>query len=198
MNTIGYILGGHHNDTEMFERKDATVPKCAGCGYRLDFFPHNPSYVFKKTFKPGYMPEVIVSKSSTALSMTYDGQVIVSKAFKDFCLQQGYEGLVFLEFLHDKEHFHFGVTPQIKVDVERSKLQFGKLCPVCKKYDWIGPTPRYFQITEPLADGFYRSDLIFGDQYSRHPFIVVAIETYSKLLSAQLRGLEFQAVYGLG
>lgn len=46
-NIVGYILSGLGNDTEMFERADPTVPMCAGCGYRLDPFPHNPNYVFK-------------------------------------------------------------------------------------------------------------------------------------------------------
>lgn len=203
-NIVGYTLGGHFNDTYMFAEdipvnKNPDAPnRCSGCGYRIDFFPHDPNYVFRRTFRPAYMPEVIISKKTTALSATYDGQVIVSREFKEFCLQQGYRGLSFLEFLHDKEHFHLIVTPQVQFDSARRQTQFSCLCRTCGNYrQVIGALPAFLQVTEPLADGFYRTDLLFASGNEKHPLIIVGVETRSKLKTAKLKGLELEPAYGL-
>lgn len=197
MNVAGYTLSGHYNNTEMFERKDANCPTCYYCGYRLDFFPHNPNYVFRKTYKPVYAEGVEVLKKTTALAMTYDGQIIVSKAFRKFCIQQNYQELSFLGFLHDREHFHLIVMPQLEVDTQRSNLRFENLCLVCQNYEWVGPSPQYLRVKCPLADGFYRSDLFLGSPHGRHPLIVVGVDTKLKLDALELKGLIFKPVYGL-
>jgi len=197
-NVVGYVLFGHHNNTYMFEPGEPALPKCLGCGYRVDFFPHNPNYVFKKTFKPVSMEDVIISKKTTALSATYDGQWIVSKEFKKFCLQQGYKGLKFERFPEDTEHFQLIILPQVKFDVVRRETRFLNRCHVCGNYaEVIGATPAFLQVSEPLADGFYSSDLLFGSGDGKHPLIIVGMETKAKLTAAKFKGLDFEPAYGL-
>lgn len=195
-NIVGYVLGGHDNGTYMYEPGDKAISLCPRCGFRLDFFPTNPDYALKKRFKP-VTGQPTVSKE-TALSSTYDGQLIVSQGFKDFCLQQGYAGLNFIEFPKDPQHFQLIVINQVKFDSERRGTRFLGLCPICGNYDAvIGASHAPLQLAEPLADGFYRTDLLFASGDGKHPLIIVGTKTTSKLKAMKFKGLIFEPAYGL-
>lgn len=178
----GFNLYGHDNDTYMFS--DAGPETCPVCSYRRDLLAYNPDYVLVKT--------------DTDISTTYDGFVIVSEAFKQFCSGQGYQNLKFGEFRHDRWHYNFEVNQQVKFDAERRRTRFEKDCPYCGNYESvIGATPSYLLVANPLADGFYRSDLIFGSGNEKHPLIFVGAETRKKLERAGLKGLEFSEALGI-
>lgn len=195
-NVVGYTLDGHDNGTYMYEPGDKALPTCPRCGYRLDFFPTNPDYALKKRFKP-LTGQPTVSKE-TALSLTYDHQHIVSQGFKDFCSQEGYEGLNFIAFPKDPHHFHLIITNQVKFDPLRTRTRFLKLCPICGNYDEvIGTRPAFLQLSEPLADGFYRTDLLFGSGDRKDPLIIVGTETKAKLKAMKFKGFIFNPAYGL-
>jgi hypothetical protein len=184
MNEVGYSLSGHDNGTVMFP-KEANIPTCLGCGWRLDFSSTNPQYVLKK--------------SRLDISSTYDGQTIVSKAFKKFCEAWRYPDINFGVFENDPEHFHFMPTRQIKYDVERGKVRFLKLCSVCGNYESVLMTGiNFLCVTEPLEDGFCRSDLLFASGNEKHPIILVGNLTKEKLENSEFRGLSFKTAYGLG
>lgn len=183
MNIVGYRLSYQFNGTDMF-RDNSSLPKCNGCGYRLDFSPTNPKYVLRGTKRD--------------ISATYDGQTIVSKAFKEFCERNKYSGLEFRPFENDPSHFHFIVNRQVKFDAKRRGVRFENLCPQCGNYESVvGGKPAYLIIAEPLVDGFFRSDLLFASGNEKHPLTLVGIETKTKLKAAKLRGLEFSPAYGI-
>ena len=193
---VGHTLDGHDNGTYMYEPGDKALPLCPRCGYRLNFFPTNPDYALKKRFKP-LTGQSVVSKE-TALSCTYDHQTIVSQGFKDFCLQQGYEGLNFIEFPKDPWHFHLIITNQVKFDSARNQPRFLEMCPTCGNYDGVITSGRaLLELTEPLVDGFYRTDLLFGSGDRKNPLIVVGTGTKSKLKAMNFKGLIFEPAYGL-
>lgn len=182
MKLVGYKLTGQDNDTVMFEEEDA-VPRCSRCGYRLNFEPHNPAYRLR-------------SKRDD-ISATYDGQLVVSTAFKNVCLEAGYRGPAFLGFDTDPNHHHLIVTPQIAFDAQRRETRFENLCSVCGNYESIvGTRPCYLLVDEPLPDDFFRTDLMFASGNEKHPLVVVGIETKARLLAAGLKGLEFSPAYG--
>lgn len=196
MKIVGYRFIEHYNGTYMYEPGDKALPPCPHCGYRLDFFPTNPDYALKKRFKP-LTGEMTVSKE-TALSCTYDHQTIVSQGFKDFCLQQGYEGLNFIEFPKDPRHFHLIITRQVKFDSARNQTRFLEMCPTCGNYDEVITSGRaLLELTEPLADGFYRTDLLFGSGDTKKPLIIAGAETKPKLKAMKFKGLIFEPAYGL-
>ncbi len=182
MNLVGYDLHGQDNDTHMFP-PEAVTDRCDVCNYRLDFLTYNPNYALKK--------------SKRDISATYDGFLIVSEAFRKFCVEQGYKDLVFGKFRQDKTHYNFTVKRIVKFDAVRRGTRFEKLCPGCGNYESIiGATPSHLLIEGPLEDGFYRSDLLFGSGDEKHPLIFVGIETRTKLEKAQLKGLEFAPAFG--
>jgi hypothetical protein len=46
-------------------------------------------------------------------------------------------------------------------------------------------------VTQPLEDGFYRTDLVFGCSIGKHPITVVAPTTRRKIEAAGFRRLSF-------
>jgi hypothetical protein len=184
MKMVGYNLSGQDNDTHMF-RDNSIVAKCEACGYRLDFLRTNPNYVLRG--------------SKRDLSATYDGQTIVSKAFKEFCERNEYRGLKFAIFENDPDHFHLILTRVVKFDAAKRKTRFDKLCPECGNYESVvGATPSFLLVSDPLKDGFYRTDLLFGSGNEKHPLELVGTATKAKLEAAKLKGLEFKPAYGIG
>ena len=196
-NLVGFTLDGHYNGTYMYEPTDVALTKCLHCGYRLDFFITNPNYTLKKTSKSLHIGKAVSGQAD--LSATYDGQTIVSRQFRDFCLQQGYKGMQFVDFPKDPEYFHLIVMPEVAFDPVRRGTRFEDFCSVCGNYgSVIGANPAYLQVVEPLKDGFYRSDILFGSADNKNPLIIVGIDTKSKLRIAKLKGLVFGPAYGSG
>jgi len=196
-NVIGYTLYAHDNDTEMYPRASTVISRCPICGARTELFPHNPKYVFQRNFTVPYSEDKIeVSHRATDCSCTYDGQFIVTKHFKDFCEKQAYSGLRFLGFNKDKYHFQLIVTNEVEVNTNKSNIRYEKQCPFCELCEWVGPTPEYYDISTPLPDGFYRSDLIIGPYYARHPQIIVGAVTMQKILDEKFKGIIFDPIFG--
>ena len=176
-NLIGYTLSAQFNDTSMFDDDDP-IPLCARCGYRLEFGGTNPRYRSRKRKRD--------------IGATYDGQLIVSVAFREFCLSEGVAGAEFRSFETDKDHFHFVVFPQVQFDSARAETYFENLCEGCGKYESvIGSRPCYLRQREPLGPGFFRTDLLFASGNEKHPVTLVGVTTRLALERSGLRGLEF-------
>ena len=184
MAIITYYVHEQDSKLRMF-RDDSSLKKCPKCGYRLDFFAHNPDFVLRKSQYDVYA--------------TYDGQTIVSQAFKDFCTKENYKGLEFLEFKNDEHHYHLIISEDniVPFDAPRRKTRFEGLCNVCGNYESIiGATPAYLKIKEPLLDGIYRSDILFASGNEKSPLFFVGIQTKEKMEEAGLR-IRFSPVEGL-
>ncbi len=179
---VGYALSAQDNDTYMFGPDDP-VERCGTCHYRRDLSAYNPRYKLKSYRRD--------------LSATYDGFWIVTDRFRDFCTGQGYRDISFEEFAEDKRHFNFMPLTVVKFDAVSRMTSFEKLCPECGSYESVtGAYPAYVLLSEPLADGFYRSDLLFASGDEKHPIIFVGAETKDKLAKSGLKGLEFSPLYG--
>jgi hypothetical protein len=185
MKLVGYKINGQDNDTYMFQ-DNSRIPKCEKCGYRLNFSTTNPDYFLKSC--------------KDAISTTYDGQTIVSKAFKHFCELNRYSGIKFGGFENDPNHFHLILMQVVQFDAIKRKTRFENLCSQCGNYESIiGATPTYLLVDKPLEDGFYRSDLIFASGNEKHPLNLVGIETKAKLEAAGLglEAVDFSPAYGI-
>ncbi len=194
---VGFSLSGNDNNTWMWDESDPRVARCPVCHYRTDFFSTNPDYVTKKRFRAVYAPELSTS-SKTAVASTYDGQTIVNQSFKDFSDHLGYADLKFVPFDRDMQHYHLLATKEVRFDVSRHTLRFEQLCAHCGNFDSVVPAhPTYIQVREALADGFFRTDLLFGGGNGKSPLILVGIDTHRKLKESKFKGLSFHPVYGL-
>jgi hypothetical protein len=191
---VGYWVTHNYNDTCMWDDKDLRVPRCPRCHRRTDFFSTNPDYKAKKRYKPIYAPELGIN-SRTVLAFTYDNQRIASRAFRDWCLEQGYSGLEFRDFPLDPDYFHLFAHKIVEYDVEAAGAQFINLCPECGNYESALVGNPVIKLSAPLADGFYRTDLLFSGLEYKHPLLIVGIETREKIHAAKMKGVYFDPVF---
>lgn len=194
MGVIGYTLSVPDNGTFMFREK-SDLKRCDACGYPVNFLDHNPNYQLRKRERDYKLDGYV--KIGPDISSTYDLHYIVSDRFREFCLHEGYKGLVFQSFTKDTTHFHFMVENIVQFDTARRGTVFERLCQVCKHYESVvGATPAYLLQSMPLTDGFYRTDVLFGSRDRKGPEILVGVETKAKLQAAKLKGLTFSPAYG--
>jgi hypothetical protein len=195
---VGYWATYNDNGTCMWDDKDLHVPRCPRCHRRTDFFSTNPDYKVRKRYKPIYAPELGVN-SKTVLFYTHDNQTIASRAFRDWCLEEGYSGLEFRELPLDPDYFHFFAHNTVEYDSEATAARFLNFCPECGNYESVllgglNGNP-IIKVSALLADGFYRTDLLFGSGDYRDPLLIVGIETREKIHAAKMKGVYFDPVF---
>lgn len=197
LNTVGYTLLAADNGSDMWDSGDSVRQRCLRCGFVLEFMQTNPEYKPPRRFRPVYAKGLEVGPK-TAMSTTYDGATIVSRAFRDFCEQQGYSDLEFREFKDDPSNFHFVVQRTLAYDYTRRGTKFDKFCEECRNYKSVVIAhPAMLLLAEPLADAIYGSDLLFGSGDAKHRLIIVGVETRRKMRERGLKGITFEPAYGL-
>jgi hypothetical protein len=83
----------------------------------------------------------------------------------------------------------------IAFDPVRSQSKLINYCEKCKNYEELIMSFTFLKnISEPLANGFYRTDMVFGSGNRKNPLVVVGIETYKKLKVERLKGLYFEPI----
>jgi hypothetical protein len=154
------------------------IPTCDKCGYRTDYRLNNVH--FKLTRK------------IYEFSYTYDGVVIVSLRFKEFCGRNGYNNLRFIELERSFGFFQMSVTNNVLPYRARLKE---KLCDKCGQYEEIiGPSIDEQKVHEPLKDQFYQSDLWFGSGNSKSPVLIVGEATKRKLEGEKFKNIIFKSI----
>lgn len=164
------------------DEKHPNASTCKECGYILDFEYHNPFFKIKrKTFD---------------FSHPYDIGHIVSLKFKEFCIRENYKGLLFKEFERQPNFFQLIVNNVVQFDTQKAKTEFGKRCKTCNNYEFTTgfEPPSLKNTSNPLDDGFYRTDILFGSYNRKNPIIVVGTETYQKLKREKMKGLIFDPI----
>ena len=185
---IGYSISGEDNDSFMCSSADEILENmenlsvCSQCGYRTNYFYIN------NNFK--------VSRRVYDLSSTYDGYTIVSRKFKEFCDRKGYKNIEFKELDKDPDFFALIALKVIEYDTDRNNPQYENYCEACSNYESvIGPSPIYLKgITEPLADGFYRTDILFASGNEKSPLIIIGPETKEAILKEGFKGIDFEKI----
>ena len=145
----------------------------------------------------GFAPiSIEPSDSNLDAFYTYDGKLIVSQKFKDFCVRQSYSDLIFINVNKLRSLYYFQATNVVRFDAKRSETVLENYCTVCNQYESVaGVSPGYLQnITEPLPEGFFRTDLEFGSGREKEPQIIVGNQTYEKILKEKLQGVEFEPI----
>jgi hypothetical protein len=137
-------------------------------------------------------PSLRVRKRRRDATATYDGYLLVSQRLVDIGLTNGLnvDDVVALPgdrsfyWLRPKRILGFGATTS-------------KPCSACRGfYSVIRPEPLYCKdLREPLAPGFYRSDLEFGSGPEQGPVIVLGAHTGEALRGAKLSGSELTPIF---
>jgi hypothetical protein len=180
---IGYHLSGDDNDSFFIEdERSLNAPICSKCGRLLDSVNYfNPFFKLKRKIYD--------------FSFTYDQRKIVSLKFKEFCIREAYDGLIFKEFEKEPNFFHFIVNNVVEVDIDRSKPRFEKHCSICGNYDGIYLRDLFLKdVAKELEDGFYRTDLLFSEGNKKQPLFIVGPRTQAKLKQEKLKGVIFRPI----
>jgi hypothetical protein len=104
--------------------------------------------------------------------------------------------MIFVPLPADKDFFVLRLSKVLPFDAQRRKTRFEDPCPTCGAfYSMIGATPVFLRdVTEPIQEGFFRSDLEFASGPEQHPLILVGLRTAEKLRKQEFRKLDFLKV----
>ncbi|HZX60003.1 MAG TPA: hypothetical protein VFE54_14810 [Mucilaginibacter sp.] len=177
--TLGYQITGYDNNSFMTGSCDKLkpelidIPKCDVCGYRTDYRYTNRDFILRR--------------KTLDFSSTYDGVTIVSLKFKEFCIRYEYNNLVFAPLPKAPNFFQFYILGNV---IEYDARLKENLCSACGQYESIvGPTIKLENINEPLADGFYQSDLWFASGNEKSPVMIIAPKTLENLKVEKFKNL---------
>ena len=185
---VAYELCPHDNDTNMLGEETYCPPRSAGFHdwrFGQDGVPHPATCPTcgRKT-DPDYVnPEYKAKRRTWDIGATYDGYDIVSKRFREFCRKYRWQGMTFVPLPADKDFFVLRLSKVLSFDSERRETRFEDRCPACGAfYNVIGANPVYLRgVTEPIHEGFFRSDLEFASGPEQHPLIIIGVGTADKL-----------------
>ena len=176
---LGHILSGPDNDSHMLDKIPSRV-LCPACRSRID------KTYYRKEFQP--------KKPHFDFSFTYDGYCIVSRRFQEFCIRNEYPGLDF-HSLGDGSFFWFMPRSTVRFDAKKRQTRFENFCSACNQYAVVvGATPGFLVEEHPLPDGFYVTDIEFGDRTEKSPLYIVGVETQRKLKREKMKGLQFEPI----
>lgn len=139
-------------------------------------------------------PHVIIKVRKDAVCA--GGRSIVSPRFRDFCLEKGYDDIVFHRVEKKRELYEMRPTQILEVDMDRSRPLLTDFCRRCGNFEsyLFGVGLFLDNVTQPIKAGFYRTDLIWGCSAGKHPVIIVAETTMREIKAAGLTGITFRAV----
>jgi hypothetical protein len=200
---VAYNLSAHDDGTYMLGNETYRPPRSAGFHdwrFGKDGVPHPATCPTcgRKT-DPDYVnPKFRAKRRTWDISATYDGYKIVSERFREFCLKHGWEGMTFVPLPSDTDFFVLRLSNILPFDTKRSGTRFEDPCPTCSAfYNVIGATPYLRDVTEPIQEGFFRSNLEFASGHEQHPLILVGIGTAEKLLEQKFQKFNLEEVEAL-
>ncbi len=177
---LGFVVFGEDNGSHM-HRSSAGAGRCGSCGYLID--------------RSAVDPEVRIQRRSFDLSTTYDGVHVASLRFKEHVRRMLYIGVNFLPLPADPEFFVIRPQTIVAFDSVRRRTRFEKLCPACGQYESVvGVTPPFLKQSDPLSNGFFRTDLEFGSGDAKGALLLVAAATRERLDRERFRGLTYHPV----
>lgn len=172
---VGHVVYGCDLDSFMWN-DFAEFEKCPTCGFRRNFFGHDPKY---RPRRKGY-----------DYGTTYDGECVVSAGFRKYCHEHRWKGFEFLEFESSRDFYHGVMNRRLEFDTSISKrLDRGFFCPDCRMADGLHYRPPLCVLPrQELDEGFYRSDVLVGWGNRKSPFPIITPGARRRLEASGLTG----------
>jgi hypothetical protein len=125
-----------------------------------------------------------------------DGHIIVSERFRNFCRDSGYDDIEFPRVDEKRRLYEMRPTRVLQVDIERSEPLLSDFCTKCGNFECYmrGRGIYLHDVTRPLRDGVYRTDLIKGCRMGKSYDIIVAPETRTRMMAQGFQKLRFRAL----
>ena len=190
---VAKILGGGDNNSFMYNE---IYPYCCDSCHYTTKQELNPDFrLAHQRYDFSHIKLHSVRKHYD-VSYTWDGYLIVSKRFKQFCEEKSYQSVVFYSIPQESDFYFLESSKIIPLDYARRKVDFHNLCTKCNRYEWvIGATPNYTQEGFVMEENiFYRSEYDFGDFNNKSPLIIVSLRMAKELAAQKFKGLYFKDV----
>lgn len=128
---------------------------------------------------------------------TYDGFRIVSQKFKDFCDENGYEDITFVQFPKSPNYYYFFPNKIYPLDYVRMRTRFIGYHECCGQFDAvIGGTFYRRSVNEDEGNDFIcRAYYLYSDRYNKIPVVIIGTETLEKMIKYGLSGFHCFDVY---
>lgn len=168
----------------MWDDTDVRPGLCPICHNVLEQIP-NLLYKVRKT-------------KSRDIVCTFDGFLIVSQKFKNFCDENGYEDITFVRFFKSPKFYFFLPNRIYPLDYVRMKTQFIEYHECCGQYDAvIGCCDLYRRLVDCIKgnDFICRADYFFAGLFNKHPVVIIGTETLDKMIKYGLSGFYCHDVY---
>jgi hypothetical protein len=135
---------------------------------------------------------LVIKERLYDISITYDGIVLVSDAFRKAYDEASLGGLVFRALPTDPGFHSIQTARVVSFDYERRKTRFLKKCNVCERWESVvGATPVLLESGSVIGDReFVRTDLEFGNFDAKHPLLLCGLEAGKALRGFGLRGVD--------
>lgn len=174
-----YSVYGQDNDSYAFRAAD--LKRCPTCGLLLEKWSTT-------------LAGVQVAKRRLDISCTYDGLLVGSMRFVDFCRESGFTDLVTRQLPDDPSFFALSSDIVVKFDTVRRRTRLLDLCSECGRYNTVaGATPVFLLAGEIVPErGFARTDLEFGSGDEQHPLLLCGAGVGQLLETRSFRGLELK------
>jgi hypothetical protein len=152
-------------------------PACSTCGYRTD--PDFTAANFK------------LKQKRYDISCCYDGAVIVSIRFREFCTSTGTSGLAFVPLLGIPGFFHLKCNSPVRLDYQAMETEHGRYCSSCGQYrDFVGYSRVVLQSSTALpATGLAFSDRYFGSNNEAIPLLIAGDSFTAAAKATRISGI---------
>lgn len=128
---------------------------------------------------------------------TYDGFIIVTEKFKQFCEERNYPHLIFTPFVKSPGYYFFLPQDIYQLDYERREVKFTNKRSCCGCYDEVTGCFNYKAVgfSMPTNDFICRAEYFFGSYSSKGPVIIVGLETAVEMKKYGLKGIYFKDIF---
>jgi hypothetical protein len=176
-------MRAHDGEAFFFEDRSAAI-FCPICGTLL---------------ARNFLPNSVRPKKKWDICSTYENRKIVTQNFKEWCERFGFTGLQFRQVCDSPPYYHFWPSRELSFDSKRAHTQFMNRCVRCGNYESvIGASPLgLIDVSQPIDNGFFRTDLEFGSRWEKSPLIIVGIGTKELMEQEGFERIHFEPVEAL-
>ncbi len=177
---LAYRLGAYDGHAFFFEDRRSPI-FCPICGTLLE---------------KNYLPTDIKPGKRWDVLCTYENRKLVNERFKQWCERQEFEQLRFRQVCEEPAYYLFEPLRVVNFDPIRAKTRFVNKCARCGNYESVVGTspPGLLNVSEPIQDGFLRTDLEFGSRWEKSPIIVVGTRTRDIMKQEKFRLIDFEPI----
>ncbi|TGJ98362.1 hypothetical protein EHQ53_01150 [Leptospira langatensis] len=149
---------------------------CETCGSKKSFDYVNPDFKLKRGVYD--------------LSITYDGYLIASQRFKDFCVRKDFSGIQFERIRHDVSFYILRINNVLHLNESKMTHRKTNFCSSCNEYSSIVKpgTLHFSENIDEVENSLFESNIHFGSSHEKHPLILATSDIVDEFAIEGFKG----------